>query len=121
MAGPDDRPTTGLLTAVRYLKDNRLLPAGFDKTTAPADVAVVGPASSDADFLAGRDDVRYAVDAGTGPLQIQVRLLFQPISFRWADNLRAYDAPEPRRFLRYWDAMAHASSLPLTTASASVP
>ena len=29
-------PTTGLLTATQYLKDNRLLPRGFDKATAAA-------------------------------------------------------------------------------------
>jgi hypothetical protein len=120
MAGTDGRPTTGLLTGVRYLKDNRLLPAGFDKRTAPADVAVIG-ALDDADFDAGRDIVRYTVAAGSGPLQIEARLLFQPIAFRWADNLRAYDAPEPRRFVRYWDAMAGGSSLPLTTATLAVP
>jgi hypothetical protein len=121
MAAPDGRPTTGLLTAVRYLKDNRLLPDGFDKTTAGADIAVVGAAAQDADFAAGRDVVTYAVEADNGPLQIEVRLLFQPISFRWADNLRAYDAPEPRRFLRYWDSMAGASSLALAATSLNVP
>ena len=30
-------PTTGLLSAVRYLKDNRLLPRGFDKAGASPD------------------------------------------------------------------------------------
>jgi hypothetical protein len=29
MSGSNGRPTTGLLTAVRYLKDNRLVPRGF--------------------------------------------------------------------------------------------
>ena len=32
--------TTGLLTGVRYVKDNRLLPRGFDKTTPEWSVAV---------------------------------------------------------------------------------
>jgi hypothetical protein len=120
MAAPDNSPTTGLLTGVRYLKDNRLLPDGFDKASAPADVAVHGEASSDADFVAAGDRVHYAVDVGsaTGPLRIEVALVFQPIGFRWADNLRAYDAMETRRFVRYWDAMAGVSSLPLATAQA---
>ncbi len=123
MAGPDSRPTTGLLTGVRYLKDNRLLPDGFDKSTAPADVAVQGEAVSDVDFTAGGDRISYVVDIGAAstPARIEARLVFQPIGFRWADNLRPYDAVETRRFVRYWDAMAGTSSLVLATATADIP
>jgi hypothetical protein len=122
MAGTSGALTTGLLTGVRYAKDNRLLPEGFDKATAPADVAVHGEAATDADFQAAGDRVQYAVDVGaaSGPLRIEVRLTFQPIAFRWADNLRAYDAPETRRFVRYWDSMAGASSVVLASATAEV-
>ncbi|MCK7480375.1 MAG: hypothetical protein M0C28_26330 [Candidatus Moduliflexus flocculans] len=34
--------TTVLLSASQYLKDNRILPAGFDKATAHGDIAVRG-------------------------------------------------------------------------------
>jgi hypothetical protein len=54
-------PTTGLLTGLRYLKDNRLLPRGFDKISAEADIAVIGGALQDADFSGGSDRVRYSV------------------------------------------------------------
>jgi hypothetical protein len=122
MADPSGRVTTGLLTGTRYLKDNRLLPRGFDKGRATAAVAVHGAASTDADFAAGEDRVRYVVDVpGTsGPLQIAARLWFQPIAFRWADNLRGYTAFETARFVRYYDAMASASAIPIATASATV-
>src|SRR5207237_466186 len=42
LGGPDNQVTTSLLTGVRYLKDNRLLPKGFDKATKDNDIAVVG-------------------------------------------------------------------------------
>ena len=42
MRDPDGNITTGLLRASAYVKDNRLLPRGFDKTTAVPDIAVFG-------------------------------------------------------------------------------
>ncbi len=123
MAAPNGALTTGLLTAVRYVKDNRLLPDGFDKTAAPSDIAVHGGALDDADFQGGSDRVQYAIDvpASSGPLRVDVQLTYQPIAFRWADNLRGYDAPETRRFVRYWDAMSAVSSVVLARAAADVP
>ena len=106
------RPTTGLLSAVRYLKDNRLLPRGFEKASADPSIQVVGSAAQDADFIGGGDRVRYSIEAaaGGGPYQVDVALRFQPIGFRWAQNLRSYDAPEPRRFVAYFESMSAASS-----------
>jgi hypothetical protein len=114
--------TTGLLSAVSYLKDNRVLPRGFDKRGVPADVAVHGDALEDPDFLGGQDSVRYSVDvsAAQGPFVVEAQLWYQPIGHRWAQNLRSYDAAEPRRFVRYFDEMASSSALLLARAP-SVP
>lgn len=112
--------TTGLLQGTAFIKDNRLLPRGFDKATAGPEIAVRGDARNDADFTGEGDRVRYRVDVGNqaGPYAVTVELLFQPIGFRWADNLRGYDAPEPRRFLGYFEAMAAASSVRVAWATA---
>ena len=111
--------TTGLLSAVGYLKDNRLLPRGFDKKTAEPDIAVHGTALEDADFSGGGDRVRYSAAVGDapGPFTIEVELLYQPIGYRWANNLKPYGAhAEPRRFSGYYDAMAGASAAVLAGA-----
>lgn len=120
MADERGAVTTGLLKAVRYVKDNRLLPRGFDKPGAHPDVAVHGEATQDDDFQGGADRVRYTVDVPAGALDVEVTLRFQPIGFRWAKNLEAYDAPEPQRFLGYYSAMAGGSSAVLATAAATV-
>lgn len=114
--------TTGLLKAVRYAKDNRLLPQGFDKRTAMPDIAVHGEARDDADFLGGSDRVRYAVDVSQaiGQLSVEATLLFQPIGFRWAENLRGYKAEEPQRFLDYFETRAGHSGAWLAQATATV-
>ena len=58
MADGTGAVTTGLLKGLRFIKDNRLLPQGFDKATAAPDIAVIGPAAADADFTGGGDRVR---------------------------------------------------------------
>ncbi len=123
MGDPGGRPTTGLLTAVGYLKDNRLLPRGFDKATAPDWVKVVGGAREDPEFAAGGDRVRYSVDVTgrEGPFTIDAELRFQPIGFRWAHNLSPYNAMETERFVRYYAATSAASSVAVAEASRRTP
>jgi hypothetical protein len=86
----------------------RLLPRGFDKATANADIAVRGHAVDDGTFTGGGDRVRYVVPLAQaqGPFAIEVELRYQPIGFRWAQNLVRYDSPEPRRFVGYFNSMA---------------
>jgi hypothetical protein len=113
--------TTGLVTALTYLKDNRLLPRGFHKHTAEEDIAVVGNASDDPDFTDAGHRMRYRVpvESARGPFRVQVELYYQPIGYRWANNLRPYgsQAMEPRRFTGYYDAMSNGSAVIVGQAS----
>jgi len=112
MADYQGNVTTGLLSGLRFVKDNRLLPKGFDKATADENVAVQGHAASDGNFRAEGDRIEYRVMLGRsgGPYTIEAKLLYQPISFRWARNLSAYDAEEPKRFGSFYESMAHSSA-----------
>lgn len=111
--------TTGLASAEAWAKDNRLLPEGFDAEIAGERAAVQGAARSDADFGPGGDRVRYLVAVGRtdGPFTVTARLRFQPIGYRWAENLAAYDAFETRRFVRYYREMASASAITVAEAT----
>jgi hypothetical protein len=112
--------TTGLLTGLRYLKDNRLLPHGFDKQKAAPEIAFLGNAAEDPDFIAGGDRVRYSVNLqnAQGPFHIQAELWYQPIGYRWANNLKTYDgSPEPARFNAFYDSMADATAEVLARAT----
>jgi hypothetical protein len=123
MAGPDGEVTTGLIRAVRFVKDTRVLPAGFDKASAHQDIAVQGRAAEDADFTGGGDTVRYraAVDPDRGPFTVKAELWYQPIAFRWAQNLRRQSAPEIERFVGYYDAAGRGSALLLAQDSRRAP
>ena len=121
MAAPDGRLTTGLLTATQYLKDNRLLPRGFDKRTADSDVGVYGGARDDADFVGAGDRVLYEVAVPTsGSFTVAVELLYQSIGYRWAHNLERYDAAEPRRFVSYYKATSAGSSVVVARATSQI-
>jgi hypothetical protein len=117
----EGKVTTGLLHAVGYLKDNRLLPHGFDKATAEKDIAVTGDAADDPGFTDTGSSVRYLVSTGNaaGPFKIEAELWFQPIGFRWAHNLAPYKADEPQRLVRYYEAAARRSAMVLAKAEAT--
>ncbi len=102
MVGANNMPTTGLLTAVRFIKDNRLLPKGFNKRTVDADIAPKGSAMDDDNFTGGGDKIRYSIAVGNaqGPFQVEAEFWFQPISFRWANNLKSYKADGDRTLHR---------------------
>jgi hypothetical protein len=117
MGDVDGAVTTTLLRGAVYLKDNRLLPAGFDKVGASHDIAVMGRAAEDGDFQESRDVVRYqaAVDSTAGPFTVLVELCYQSIGYRWAMNLAPFDAPEPNRFQTYYRTVPN---LPFIVSSA---
>ena len=112
--------TTGLSAATGYLKDNRLLPSGFQKQTASQDIAVAGDAADDPNFTDAGDLIRYSValPEGNGPYHIEVELWYQPIGFRWAHNLSSYRSFETGRFVSYYESMPASSAIVLARASA---
>ena len=120
MGDPDGAVTTVLLSAVRYIKDNRLLPDGFDKATADEAVAVHGSAEADENFVGGRDRIGYVVDVSgaEGPFIVDVELVYQPIGYRWAHNLGDHEAEEIERFIGYYEEMADRSAVVLASAKA---
>ncbi len=62
-------------------------------------------------------DVRNA----EGPFAIDAELRYQVIGFRWAENLRAYQSEETRRFVGYYESMAPSSSEVLASARSGRP
>jgi hypothetical protein len=116
------RVTTGLLSATGYLKDNRLLPTGFDKTTAEPNIAVHGNALEDPDFSDRGDRVRYevSVNPAGAPFEVIAELWYQPIGYRWAMNLKTYDAAEPRRFTDEYAATSATNAIELAESRASM-
>jgi len=107
MGDVDGLPTTTLLRGARYLKDNRLLPKGFDKDTAGEDIATRGGAVDDVDFVGGSDQIVYRVDIGDseGPFTVKAELLYLSIGHNWAEKLRSSDSTEAGQFLTYYDAV----------------
>jgi len=115
---PENHVTTGLISAVGYLKDNRILPSGFDKTTAEKDIQVVGDAVEDPNFNDKGSLVRYSasIEPTAGPFHITAELWYEPIGFRWAHNLASYQAEEPQRMVHYYDSLASGAAVILAKA-----
>ena len=89
----DGVPTTRLLATAQRLKDNRVLPLGFDADSVDGRrVAAVGVA--DDDFGAGVDVVDVEVHGDVARLDVE--LLYQTLPARWRDELVATDTEAAR-------------------------
>ncbi len=121
MGDTGGQPTTTLLSGAGYLKDNRLLPAGFDKAGATDNIAAYGAAVDDANFTGGADTLVLDIDLGEapGPYTVTVELLYQSIAYRWAQNLARHDAFETERFLGYYNENPSPAGL-VTSVTAAV-
>ena len=105
MLNTDNQVTYTLLRAAKYAKDNRLLPDGFDKATASADVAVFGKAVEDADFAGGGDQVLYQINTSgvSSPITITIRMLYSPVSYAFVKDLEKDSSlPLVKRFMHYY-------------------
>ncbi|RMG17158.1 MAG: hypothetical protein D6731_04595 [Planctomycetota bacterium] len=91
-----------LLRGESYLKDNRLLPRGWDPAhPAARDTAPQG-VGGDSDFVGGQDEVVYRVPvSGSGPFQVEVSLYYQVANARYLEELYAYRTPEVDAFRTY--------------------
>ncbi|MBU0719706.1 cytochrome c family protein [bacterium] len=88
MADTDNNLTYTLMHASKYLKDNRILPNGFDKDTVPNSVKPYGEAANDNDFSGGSDTTLYKVEGLTsGSYSITATLNYQTMSHGFAKDL----------------------------------
>jgi hypothetical protein len=106
MENSEGEVTYTLLHGATYVKDNRLLPDGFEKASALGDTAVHGSAAEDATFVGGSDRITYRIDVSehTGPYAVSARLLYQSVSFRFAMDLFAEEGPLAERIAGYYES-----------------
>jgi hypothetical protein len=121
MSNSDSAVTHTLLRATHYLKDNRLLPSGFDKVNAHDDIKVAGLAANDANFDAGTDTVVYRVLVpNNAEYNILAELKYQPLSFGHLKDLfnSVADVKEVDQFKTMFDATdGKTETISSTTAS----
>lgn len=106
MGDASQRVTHTLMQASAYLKDNRLLPAGFDKASAPDVIRTAGQAVDDSDFQAGGDEIRYQLSLpATGGYTVLAELIYQPLAFGHIQDLFAdVQLPAVDQFKTMFDA-----------------
>ncbi|MCK9295270.1 MAG: cytochrome c family protein [Desulfobulbaceae bacterium] len=87
--------TCTLLSAADMLKDNRLLPSGFDKGAASADIKVAGAAGTDADFDGGGDTLSFRLSGmKSSRYTVMAELVYQPLSFAFLADMDSDVTPE---------------------------
>jgi hypothetical protein len=87
--------TFTLIRAAGYLKDNRLLPLGMNKSTVASALKPVGEAMKDKNYLGGSDQLTYKIPLAAGRYRALIELRYQSLSSPFAQDLFK-DAKLPR-------------------------
>lgn len=105
MGNTDGNVTYTLLRAAEYLKDNRIPPVGFDKSSVPGDIAVRGAALADDNFNNGSDSVTYRITVPyTGYYTVYAELQFQTLAYGFIQDLFLDETnTEVARFKQLYD------------------
>ncbi|MCQ8116149.1 dockerin type I domain-containing protein [Methylomonas rosea] len=113
MGNDQGEVTYTLLRGKEYLKDNRILPPGFNKASAPADVRVAGSAATDSNFIGGGDQISYQVGGlPVGNYTVKAELVYQTLSHAYAEDLFSDTAtPEVVDFKTMFDGSSQKSSV----------
>ena len=120
MGNNEGNITYTLLRGMVYLKDNRLLPPGFNKATAPNDVKVFGDAVNDNNFIGGSDQISYRISGLTANnYQVEAELVHQPIAYSFAQDLFTDNDAQVGDFKTLFNASNAKSSL-ITVANFNV-
>ncbi len=99
--------TYTLLRAKSYLKDNRLLPKGFDKQIAGKNIQVRGVAAIDNNFIGGQDSIHFSIGGLSGNgYQIEAELVYQTLGYAFAQDLFQDNSLETGRFKQMFNASA---------------
>ncbi|MCK4843300.1 MAG: hypothetical protein KAT04_15675 [Methylococcales bacterium] len=116
MGNSDDKVTYTLLRGATYLKDNRLLPNGFNKTTAPDDVAVAGIAYNDNNFIGGSDQISYRIGGLTGSsYTVKIELVYQTIAYGFVRDLFKDNSAEVNDFKKMYNESTSKTSVLTST------
>lgn len=113
LGGSSGNPTTSLMGAVRFLKDNRLPAAGYQPLRSVESIRVRGLALEDPDFIDGRDRIQYSMDLGNaqGPFRVGVEVLYQSIASGWLADMAGLDQQTVQRFLDLVDQLPNTPAL----------
>ena len=98
------------MSAAQAVKDNRLLPTGFDpnRHELGKDVEIIGEAVRDPSFNGkeGSDVITYRVRMPTtSMITVEVRVYYQSIRPDAIDDLRAFRTPDIEAFLEIVDEL----------------
>jgi hypothetical protein len=98
--------TYTVLAGHTYVKDNRLLPNGFDKATAGQDLSVQGQAATDANFQGGGDQITYqvSIQGKSGPFEVTAEVLYETLSYRFTQDLAQDDTDLVKEYMAMHDA-----------------